>query len=432
MSEKVINKIIKNLKSANDNDKLAALMYLTKLFPKPEDLKNSKRSTEIWQALRSTQFLERALKLESTQPLVFSILSVFNGIVPKNELKPFLPLLKDAISAEDSSSVIVEICQNLDDIVDFIKLYPFNKENLPIFAAATDGPKKCSMDSSVYNLRKQIFDEIGKDEDLNIRRYLFLIISHMCRLSNGLFALYSAPNKMDLAPFLGSIRLAFIEIRLQLDVPVNYLEIEKEEKEERLKEEKEVKKDKDEIDLDDEEEEFKLPEPIHGMKFSPNIGPLINPDITAAASQLLENAVFVLLENEDRLSDDEVNSYFETLNTVIMDSMEIVKAANGERDKDRKELQVLLSIIGMWLRDAEFLCANKSLIIALPNLIRLLKYFPAQALQFLPAFSIWSDEYLRNLKVAQFSELVDVINEAGDDVEKETAKMINSKIRGLK
>lgn len=432
MSAKAINKIIKNLKSSNDNDKLAALMYLVKLFPKPEDLKNSEKSIEIWNALRSTQFLERALKMEQTQSLVIAILSVFNGFVPKNELKPFIPLLKDTLSVEGSASTIVDLCQNMDDASEFIKNYEFKIENLPLIAAATDGPKKCTVDNNVYNLRKQCLEEVAKNEDLNNRRYIFLIIAHMCKLTNGLFAIYSAPNKIDLPPFLAALRLSFIEIRLQLDVPLNYKEIEQQEREERKNDEKLPKRDVNDVYEDDGEEDFELPEPMPGMKFSSNIGPLINPDLTAAAAELMECGVFPLLENEEQLNDAEVNEYFNCLNTIIMDAMEIIKAAQGERDKDRRELKCLLSIIAMWLRDADFLCANKSLIAALPKLLSILKYFPQEALQFLPAFTNWSDEYLRKLKLAHFSDLVDTLNQVADENEKKIIKEINEKIFKLK
>ena len=90
---KVISKIIKKLRSPDDNEKLAALVYLTKAFKSPTELVNSEEGVKIWDSLRSTHFLERALRSESTAPLVFMILSVFCHLSGARDLDIFVPIL---------------------------------------------------------------------------------------------------------------------------------------------------------------------------------------------------------------------------------------------------------------------------------------------------------------------------------------------------
>lgn len=63
MTEKVLKKIIKNLKSVDDNDKLAALSYIIKLYPTPTALLNSESSAKIFFNLIKIHFFHSSIKL---------------------------------------------------------------------------------------------------------------------------------------------------------------------------------------------------------------------------------------------------------------------------------------------------------------------------------------------------------------------------------
>ena len=126
----------------------------------------------------------------------------------------------------------------------------------------------------------------------------------------------------------------------------NNIEIERKEKEEREKEEKgdeKERKKKAMHSFEEEDSEEERIEPMPGMKFAQKIGPLLNPDLSAASCELLELLIIPLVTHEESLTDDEIDHYFTCVNTIFSDVMEIIKAAVGERDKSRKELKCLFS-----------------------------------------------------------------------------------------
>lgn len=448
---KVAAKIIKKLKSKDDNDKLAALAYLTKTFPTPSDLANSEYKTQIWASLRSTQFLERALRSEESQSLVFMILSVFSHFCPPADLNPFVPLISDMIKGKyesEPAQCLIEISQNVDDVSILFEYNELSKESLQFFVQCLSNAKKCQLTSAVFNTRKKIFLLLSDiNEDLVVRKLLFLIISYLTR-ANDKFALYSSKSKIDISQFLAAERLALIELRLQLDVPLNYKEIEENErkKAQMAKVEAEAEKKRFEKshpkslyeyadnDNEDESDEYigkkefdtknlKLEKP----KFTQNIGPLINPEMSAASCQLLEYLVTPLLNHEEELNDDIVSDYFKTLDSIIDDTVAIFNAVEGQRDCNRNELKCLISLFASWLRDAPFICENFSIFKSLKNIISMLWWFPNEALQFIPAFGTWTESQKAKPQMkAGFSQLAKKMNEIANDEEKaEIARISN-------
>ena len=458
MSQKAINKIIKNLKSTDDNDKLASLAYIIKLYPSPEDLIKSESANEIWAAIRSTQFLERALKMKEAQQLVFAILSVFMDIGKSADFIPFIKLLSLLIKEENVCDLFVRICQKMDDVSPIFDNVNISIENLELLSRCTYNAKKCTITPSLIKARPVIYELLSNDNDLNNRKELFLLISSLIKSTDYQFAIFKRPPHVEFSSFLAAERLAMVELRLQLDTPLNYKEIEEQERLEREKEERELpqkKKDPHEddytineddfddygVELNDEngnkqndnqnEQENVKVEPMPGMKFTQQIGPLINDELSAAACQLLELLVKPLVNYEDSFTDDEIHNYFNSVNSLIADSCEIFKAADGNRDKNRKELKCLLSIVALWLRDGPFLCANLILIKTLPILFKLLKYFPDEALQYLPSFTFWSDDYLRNLKISGFNDLAKELLPIAKNEDREAIESILKKINKL-
>lgn len=446
---KVAAKIVKKLKSKDDNDKLAALAYLTKTFPSPSDLANSEYKDQIWESLRSTQFLERALRSDETQNLVFMILSVFSHFCPPTDLNPFVPLLSEKIKDNyecEASQCLIEIFQNIDDASILFEYNKISKQSLPFFVQCLTNAQKCQMTSSVFHARSTIFKLLQDiNEDLNVRKLLFLLISYLVR-ANDKFAIYSSKSKINLSPFLAAERLALIEVRLQLDVPLNYKEIEENErkKEEIEKKEIEIEKKKmekkhphsyeDFNDNDEDESDIyigknsdsKSTEKVQ-PKFTQNIGPLINPEMSAASCQLLEYLVVPLLNHEEELNDKEVQDYFKSLDSIIDDTVAIFDAVNGQRDCERKELKCLISIFASWLRDAPFICENITILKSLKNIIAMLWWFPSEALQCIPALASWADcEKAKPLMKVGFSQLEKKMNEIANEEEKSEIARISS------
>lgn len=456
---KVATKIVKRLKSKDDNEKLAALSYLTKVFPTPKDLAESKYGIEVWNALRSTQFLERAIHGEETKNLVLLIISTFShGICPPKDLLPFIPLLSNLSKnnyQKEESQCLIEISQSLDDISIIFEYNEINLNFLPFFVQCLSNAKSCQMTSAVFRARTEIFKLLSSiNEDLIVRQHLFLIIAYMTRL-NDQFAIYSAKSKIDIERFLVAQRLAQIEIRLQLDVPLNYKELEMNEKkraEMQEKEDQELLKrhhkgskqyedghypiddnDDDEGDVyigrkqsSSTSDEKNQKEKIDPKPFTQNIGPLINPEISAASCQLMEYLITPLLNHEDELNDSEVNKYFTSVDTIISDTVAIFDAVVGQRDKDRNDLKCLISIFASWLREAPFLCENAAILKSLKNIISMLWWFPSEALQCIPAFSTWAEsKNAKKFMKAGFDTLQKKLVETASPEEKEELLRIN-------
>lgn len=398
--EAAAKKIIKKLKSQDDNDKLAALAYFTKLFPTPGDFIKSEYSNEIWTSLRSTQFLERCLLADETKQLVFMILSVFSHICPQQDLLPFFSLLKPLIDSEysnEAATTIIEMAQCVDDVCVLFEYYEIKMENLMFFSAALNGAKGCTLTPAVYRNRDIVFSYLNGNEDLKIRRYLFLIIAYLTK-ANPLYALHSDASSIDITQFLKAEKFAFIELRLQLDIPVNYLELEENEK---LKE-KEAKN-----------------EPIPKVEFTQKIGDLINPEISAAACELLEVLVTPLVQFDEELNDKLVANYFACINSILEDTIEIFKAADGKRDEERNELKCLLVLFSKWLTEAAFLCDNEKIIKAVSIMMRLLWWFPNESLLYLPLIESWVDSPAKSsMKTGGFNELSQKMLEIADPKEK--------------
>ena len=132
-NERVVRKIIKKLKSKDDNDKLASLSYLIKIYPTPNDLINSRYAAEIWSSLRSSQFLERALKSNDTKSLVLSILSVFCHVCNPEDLLLFIPILLKIKNDDEAKDTLIEISQCLNDISVLFKYNDVDENNIEFF-----------------------------------------------------------------------------------------------------------------------------------------------------------------------------------------------------------------------------------------------------------------------------------------------------------
>ncbi|OHT15165.1 hypothetical protein TRFO_14338 [Tritrichomonas foetus] len=475
---KVANKIIKKLKSKDDNDKLAALAYLTKVFPTPEDLSKSEYSRKIWESLRSTQFLERALRSENTQGLVFMILSVFSHFCPADDLIPFVPLLSKLIQNDygnDASQCLIEISQRINDVSILFEYNEINRQSLEFFTRSLINAKNCKLTPAVFNARSTIFSFLSGNEDLEIRKILFILVSHLIQ-ANDSFAIYASKSKIDLPSFLAIQRIALIELRLQLDVPTNYKELEENEKQRKKIENEEAEKTQktmnkktddyeinlegdddddepvnyeniDNVDIKDLKNEKKVKfakndkntnndenlkndqrnEKIEPIKFTQKIGPLINPDLSSASCQILEFLVSPLVNHDEELNDSEVSQYFECIDSIINETVSIFKAVVGQRDHKRPDLKCLISLFAKWLRDGPFLCESVVVLAFLKQFLSMLWWFPEESIQYIPVMQTWSEsDSARPLMKAGFNELSKKMLEVADEEEKE---MINELIK---
>jgi hypothetical protein len=163
------------------------------------------------------------------------------------------------------------------------------------------------------------------------------LIGGLVRL-NGAISVFKSQGSVDVSGFLAAQRLALIELRLQLDVP-----------------------------------------PDHR-------GDLLQPDLSAAACDILDLLMLPLLCHEEDLTDSQVDTYFQSVNSMIHDAFEIFRAVKGQRDRDRVELKCLLVIVAKWLREAPFLCQNRDIVTGVKPLIQTLAWFPIEAVHFVPAF----------------------------------------------
>jgi hypothetical protein len=341
---RVVSKIIKRLQSPDDNDKLASLLYITKVFPSPSDLTRSPFSQQICSSLRSTQFLERALHSPDCRPLIFSILSVFSRIFPSHDLLPFvpllLPLLPDDFSSEPTSTLI-EIASSLEDISVFFESFTPSQNSLAFLTKVVSAGTSLSLTPAVFRARSIIFSFLTGRELLSVREEAFRLISALIRLNDSI-AIYRSQNTLDLTDFLAAEHLALIELRLQLDIPRDYREIE---------------------------------------------GSLVNLALSAASCELLELLIVPLLNHELEMSDSGIEYYFENLNVIVHDSFQILREVKGKRDCGRNEVKCLLVIVAKWLMEAPFLCTNEDVIGSIGPLVRLLEWFPEEAVHFLPGFT---------------------------------------------
>ena len=398
-------KIIKRLKSTDDNDKLAALAYLIKLFDSPESLVRSDYSQDIWKALRSTHFLERALHSEEMRSLVFMILSVFCRICPFKDMEVFIPKLM-SISCVQAKDTVIEICQSAKDVSRIFELIPVSNENLELLCKCLNNAQTCTPTPAVYKAREIIFSFLTGHEDLSVRKVLFLTIARIAR-ANSILAITKAPNVVDISSFLAAERLALIELRLQLDLPLNYLELEENMKKKENRDPKEK------------------------IEFTQKIGDLINPELAAAACEVLELLMIPLVEHEEELTDVDIENYFDNVNTMIKDSVAIFVAAKGDRDKDRVELKCLLSIVGKWCMECPFLCHNNDFTDSLKQILQLIWWFPKEALHFIPAFSELCGDVKEKMKAAGFSELAGRMREFASEQEQWTIDSITKTVYQL-
>jgi hypothetical protein len=137
-------KIIKRLRSPDDNDKLSALVYLTKVFPSPAALADSEFPKDIWASLRSTQFLERAIRSDEFRPLVLLVLSVFCRLCPPGDLLAFVPLLAgfaDDTYSNEASETLIEVAHSLDDLSVVFDAVAVRESSIPFLARAASGAR---------------------------------------------------------------------------------------------------------------------------------------------------------------------------------------------------------------------------------------------------------------------------------------------------
>lgn len=386
-SERAVRKIVRRLRSKDDNDKLAALSYLIKVYPTPDALLSSGCADRIWSALRSSQFLERALKSPEAQPLALAVLCVFCRVCAPDDLLVFVPILSKM--GDCASEALVEVCQWLSDVSVLFRYNDVDAGNVALFVRALDKGQQMELTTDVFRNRMNVFKMMNGHEDIKLRRMLFLLLARMCRCNAGIM-IYESSGKINIADFLKAERLAFIELRLQLDLPVDYSE-----KEEKTGSGKEAK-----------------------VGFTQEIGPLINQEMSAAACELLEYLMVPLLSFDECLSDDDVNRYFACVNSIIEETILIFKAAKGERDSERNELKCLLAIFAKWLNEAPFLCNNNILMKSVKEITKLLCWFPKEALLYLQPFETWiSVETKKELKI-DFINLSKKMMEYANDEEK--------------
>lgn len=398
--ETTIKSIIKKLKSGDDNDKFAALLFITKAWSSPKEMFDSPYFNDVWRSLRSTKFLERALKFGESQNLVFNVISVFLNKIQPDEFLVFLPILKSLFKENESSiEIFGEIIYRLEDasiVFDYIEI---NAENIPLIARISNYMRKCEYNYKLISARSKIFS-YTKDH-VFLEEHLFILVTNLCKVTSYKFALFSDSNTLDIKPFLVILRLAMIEIHLQLDTPVNYKEIQEQEIKQFDEELKDLKSMKEEEDSDE------LEAKIEPVPFKTKIGPIINNSLSTSACYMLEIGIYPLVNFQDSFNDEEVLEYFHTINDLIREIIEIIKEIDIERDKDRIELKLLLSVFAIWLREAHFLSGNESFINNIQIIMNILKHLPDEAIQFLPAFSLFDENILKLLNKANFSDVYD-------------------------
>jgi hypothetical protein len=369
-------KIIKKLRSPDDNDKLSALVYLTKVFPSPAAMADSEFSKNIWASLRSTQFLERAIHSDEFRPLILLVLSVFCRLCPAPDLISFVPLLAsfaDDAYSNEASETLAEIAQSLDDLSVVFEAIPIRESSIPFLARAASGARGLRLTPAVFNARAMIFGLLTGRESLSLRRHLLSLIAGLVRL-NGSFSVFRSQSSVDVSGFLAAERLALIELRLQLDIP-----------------------------------------PDHK-------GDLLQPGLSSAACDLLDLLMHPLLSHEDELTDSQVDTYFENVNSMIHDAFEIFRAVKGQRDRDRIELKCLLVTVAKWLREAPFLCQNRDVVTGVKQLVQILWWFPIEAVHFVPAFEELHQKESQQFRAAGFHELA---NRMAEHAEADETEAIN-------
>lgn len=374
---RVAAKIVKKLKAADDNDKIAALAHLIKLFESPDALAASEDGPDMWASLRSTHFLERALRGDETKGLALTVLSVFSRVVDPTDLAIFFPILwQGAVSGDiQARDTFAEIVSCLKDAAVAFDVISVSNESLPAIVHFCRAMKAATATPAVYKVRAGLFALLTGHEDLSVRRDLFLAISGLIK-ANNILAVSKAHNVIDSSQFLVAERLALVELRLQLDIPTDYVEME----------------DKT-------------------AAFTQKIGKLVNPELSAASCEMLEVLMLPLLSHEEEMTDGDIDHYFDTVNSIVKDAVAIFAAAKGSRDKERIEMKCLLSIFAMWLRDAPFLCGNVDFLNEIHHIVPLLSFFAREALQFVPVFMelASSTDTKRKLRTAGIIDLCRVI-----------------------
>jgi len=378
--ERAAQKVIKKLKSSDDNDKFAALTFIPKIWASPQELMDSGYSKQVWDSLSSTHFLERAIISRGSMDIIFMILSIFSKFVSEQDIMLYIPHLTKNINNNEALVAIIDIFSYSNDVSPLFECIELTLEVLPKVNQILSKSKDCSMTPKVFCARKTLISQITGQASIPSREHVFRFLSHMITLTRGKFALFSDANSIDINPFMAFLRLAMIEMRLQLDTPINYIDIEKE-----IKKERDNMNNKDVVeDIEAHEEEEK--ESFVNIDFSHSIGPLINEGLFAASGSLLEHLVYVLIENEEYLDDNHVSDYFSTINSIISDVILLFQEVIPEREFKRNDFHYLLVIFAKWLNEGPFLCQNNEIIKALPTIINILLHFHDESSLLLPAF----------------------------------------------
>ncbi|KAH0788552.1 hypothetical protein GPJ56_007608 [Histomonas meleagridis] len=292
----------------------------------------------------------------------------------------------------------------MKDISPLFKYNELNTASIEFFIKIFENCQGCSLTNDVFRGRSNLFKLLTGHEDLSLRRLVFVLLARICR-TNSSIMIFSSTNTLNFDDFLMAERLAFIELRLQLDLPPNYLELDQNERTKERIEHGETPK----------------------VSFTQEIGSLINPELSAASCELLEFLMVPLLDNEENFSDEDIDKYFKNINSILEECVAIFKAAKGKRDCQRNELKCLLSIFAKWLIEAPFLCGNKALIREIKSLVRLLWWFPREALLFIPALQELANGNAKQDMKLGINELGKKLNEFASDEEKiEIQKLIET------
>jgi hypothetical protein len=325
-------------------------------------------------------------------------LSVFAHIFPEShpDIAGFAPAVaKMALETPNDAEIVkllLDVASCLPDISAIFDLIPVNPETISLLSDISSRATCLQLTPAAFSARSDLFSLLITNDSLDIRRALFAILANLTRLNSG-FALFKTQSVIDPSEYLAAQRLALIELRLQVDIPLNYKELEANE---RLK---------------------------AGKNVVENTKDLLNPAMSASAGRLLELLMIPIMNHEDDLSDEQIEKYFDNANAMIHEVLAILKAVKGERDSQRSEIKLLLVILAKWLMDSPFLCQNKEVGENVKSLVQLLWWFPKEGLFFLPAFlEVVMAHGEGGFKGGGFSELGRRMKEHGD---REEERMID-------
>lgn len=351
MSDSTLEKVLKRISSPDDNNKVATLALIPKLWPDAAAFTKSPQAGLIWEALSSTQFLPRALKDDGFRSLVFETLTAFSFHLSQEDLSFYIQLLIGHLP--DSLDCLCTLCSLCDDCsVIFIPHKP-SAWDLTQLLSILYSSKNLGFRAEVINFREFIFKQLTGTEPLPLRAQIFRVIGVMTEKTEYKFAVLKGLSSMDIQPFLMAIRLAAIELRLQLEFPKDFVN-----------------------------------PPNIKTPFSQDLGDLKNAEYAAAALGLLNVAVAPLIAFESLLSDEEAMLFINQLESVVIEWASLIPMI----DSQQPESKGLLSVLARWLCEAPFLCHCPQLNAILPQLYSLVNSFDDLKELFVGVWEICKEE----------------------------------------